>query len=119
MKKKYRIKKYSEIDAVYKKRIVKNDSYFAVYQMEDPMAKNFRYAMSIGTKYGNAVQRNLVKRRVRMIVSELQDQFIINKLFLIVIRPKARQLEYKDIKSKLITLFEKSKIMENKHEKTL
>ena len=61
MKKKYRIKKYSEIDAVYKKRHVKNDSYFAVYQACDQNAKNFRYAMSIGKKYGNAVQRNLIK----------------------------------------------------------
>jgi ribonuclease P protein component len=119
MKKKYRIKKYSEIDAVYKKRNAKNDSYFAVYQMEDPQAKNFRFAMSIGKKYGNAVQRNLIKRRIRMIVSELQDQFIINKLFLIVIRPKANQLDFQDMKSKLTLLFKKSKLLENKNAKTL
>ncbi|BCR36876.1 ribonuclease P protein component [Mariniplasma anaerobium] len=119
MKKKYRIKKYSEIDAVYRKRDAKNDSYFAVYQANDPEAKNFRFAMSIGTKYGNAVQRNLIKRRVRMIVSDLQDQFIINKLFLIVIRPKAKQLDYQEIKSKLTLLLKKSKLMENKNAKTL
>jgi RNase P protein component len=54
-----------------------------------------------------------------MIVSELQDQFIINKLFLIVIRPKANQLDFQDMKSKLTLLFKKSKLLENKNAKTL
>jgi ribonuclease P protein component len=119
MKKKYRIKKYSEIDAVYSKRNAKNDSYFAVYQANDPEAKNFRFAMSIGKKYGNAVQRNLIKRRIRMIVSDLQDQFIKNKLFLIVIRPKANQLNFQEMKTKLTMLFKKSKLLENENAKTL
>lgn len=119
MKKKYRIKKYSEIDAVYKKRNTKSDTYFSIYQAYDKDAKNFRYAMSIGKKYGNAVERNLAKRRIRMIVSELKDQFIKNKLFLIVIKPQAKSLDYSEIKTHLHVLLQKSKLMENGNAKTL
>lgn len=116
MKKRYRIKKSSEIDAIFKKKMVKGDSYFAVYQSEDPEASHFRFALSIGRKYGQAVDRNLAKRRIRMIVSELKDQFIINKLFVIVIKPQSSTLSYEDMKVKLHTLFLKSKLMENEHE---
>lgn len=119
MKKKYRIKKYSEIDAVYKTRKSKSDSYFGVYQSKDLDASHFRYAMSIGKKYGNAVERNLAKRRIRMIVSEFKDQFSKDKLFLIVIKPQAKELNYQQMREKLLVLFEKSKLLENKHAKTL
>lgn len=112
MKKRYRIKRNSEIDAIFKKKNVKGDSYFAIYQSDDPEGLHFRFAMSIGRKYGNAVDRNLMKRRIRMIVSECKDEFIKTKLFVIVIKPAASKLSYEDIKSKLTVMMKKSKLME-------
>ena len=116
MKKRYRIKKSSEIDAVFKVRKFKGDSYFAIYQSDDLDADHFRFALSIGKKYGNAVSRNLAKRRIRMIVSEHSGLFIKSKLFVIVVKPLAQSLSYQEIKDKLIVLFKKSKIMENANE---
>lgn len=116
MKKRYRIKKSSEIDAIFKKKNIKGDSYFAVYQDTDLEAKHFRFALSIGKKYGNAVERNLCKRRIRMIIQDLSNQFIQNKLFMIVIKPIAKELEYQEMKEKLTSLLEKSKLMEKAHE---
>ncbi|MFH0766758.1 MAG: ribonuclease P protein component [Bacillota bacterium] len=116
MKKRHRIKKSSEIDAVFKVKKVKSDSYFAIYQHDDPSEDHFRFALSIGKKYGNAVSRNLAKRRLRMIVSELKDQFICNKLFVIVVKPQVRGLSYQEMRNKMIVLFEKSKLMENANE---
>ncbi len=116
MKKRYRIKKSSEIDAVFKVKKFKSDGYFAIYQSEDLNADHFRFALSIGKKYGNAVSRNLAKRRIRMIVSEFKDQFIINKLFVVVIKPLAQGLSYQEMKDKVIVLFKKSKLMENTNE---
>ncbi|PKK97651.1 MAG: ribonuclease P protein component [Tenericutes bacterium HGW-Tenericutes-3] len=116
MKKRYRIKKSSEIDAIFKVKKFKGDGYFAIYQSEDLKADHFRFALSIGKKYGNAVERNLAKRRIRMIVSEHSNQFIKNKLFVIVIKPLAQGLSYQEMKDKLIVLFKKSKVMENANE---
>ena len=116
MKKRYRIKKNSEIDAIFKRRVVKGDSYFAIYQADEPMSDHFRFALSIGRRYGNAVQRNLAKRRIRMIVAELNDVLIKSKMFVIVIKPTAAQLTYQDMRTKLHVLLKKSKLMENLNE---
>ncbi|MDX9691563.1 MAG: ribonuclease P protein component [Acholeplasmataceae bacterium] len=112
MKKRYRIKKSSEIDAIFKKKNIKGDSCFAIYQAEDLNATHFRFALSIGRKYGNAVERNLAKRRLRMIVHELSHQFIKNKLFVIVIKPTAKKLTFQEMKEKITSILEKSKLME-------
>ena len=116
MKKRYRIKKSSEIDAIFKNKNVKGDSYFAVYQSEDQDGIHFRFALSIGKKYGNAVERNLAKRRLRMIISENATRFIKNKLFVVVIKPTAKNLDYQEMKLRLTSLLEKSKLMEITHE---
>jgi ribonuclease P protein component len=113
MDKRYRIKKNSEIDAIFKLKKVKGDSFFAVYQSDDPQGTNVRFAISIGKKYGNAVFRNLAKRRVRMIVAELKDQFIKNKLFIVVVKPSVRDLSYQEMKRQLTLLIQKSKLTEN------
>ena len=116
MNKRYRIKRNSEIDAIFKVKKVKGDSYFAIYQSDDSEATNFRFALSIGKKYGNAVARNLAKRRSRMIVSELEKQFLKNKMFVIVVKPQVSELSYQDMKTKLTVLFKKSKLTENENE---
>ncbi|MDY0075475.1 MAG: ribonuclease P protein component [Acholeplasmataceae bacterium] len=116
MKKRYRIKKSSEIDAIFKQKVVRGDSYFALYQIDDDTKDHFMYALSIGKKYGNAVARNLAKRRIRMIIHDHKNEFIKSKCFVIVIKPSVATLSYQDMKQKLDTLFKKSKLMENTNE---
>jgi len=116
MKKRYRIKKNSEIDAIFKKKVVKGDSYFAIYQSEDSANDNFRFALSIGRRYGGAVERNLAKRRIRMIIHEMKDEIQTKKNFVIVIKPSAIELSYQEMQSKLHALLKKSKLTEKEHE---
>ncbi len=116
MKKRYRIKKNSEIDAIFKKKVVKGDSYFAIYQSEDPANENFRFALSIGRRYGGAVERNLAKRRIRMIIQEMKDEIVAKSNFVIVIKPSAIDLSYAEMQSKLQALLKKSKLTEKEHE---
>ncbi|MBE0700420.1 MAG: ribonuclease P protein component [Acholeplasmataceae bacterium] len=113
MKKKYRIKKNSEIDAIFKEKNQKGDTFFTVYHKDDETLGHFRFALSIGRKYGSAVERNLIKRRVRVIIEEYKKQFIFNKLIVVVIKPKAKELDFHEMKSKLLDLLKKSKVLEN------
>ncbi|HOI84919.1 MAG TPA: ribonuclease P protein component [Acholeplasmataceae bacterium] len=118
MNKRYRIKKNSEIDAIFKQKVVKGDSYFAIYQTDDPTSDHFRFALSIGKRYGHAVARNLAKRRIRMIISEFKDNIKKQKEIVVVIKPTVSQLSYQDMKTKLTVLFKKSKLMENENNET-
>lgn len=116
MNKLYRIKKNSEIDAIIKQRKVKGDPCFAIYQHENPDQPRFRFALSVGRKYGRAIQRNHIKRRLRMIVAEQRANISNNQQFVIVIKPAAKNLSYQDMRKQVIALMVKSRILENKYD---
>lgn len=113
MKKEYRIKKSSEIDAIFKNKHSKNNQFYGIYQKSNTDQSHFRFAVSIGKKYGNAVERNLSKRRIRMIVLEFSKSMKQHIDFVIVIRPASKALNYQQMRQNLLELFKKSKIMEN------
>ena len=73
---------------------------------------NFRFAISIGKKYGSAVERNLCKRRIRMIISTNQSKINQRSDFVIVVKPKTNSLTFNQINEQIITLLLKAKIIE-------
>lgn len=113
MKKIYRLKKKSDIDAVFKPRKVVKSEYFSIYFIHKQQ-EHFKYALSIGKKYGNAVQRNLMKRRIRMIISKNQGTINKTMQFVVVIHPKSATLSFNDIHKQIVKLLIKSTIMEIK-----
>lgn len=116
MKKIYRVKKKSEIDAIFNNKKQLGNSYFSIFYKGNEF-NHFRFGLSIGRKYGNSVSRNKIKRQVRSIMRLNQE--LINKAFdfIIVIKPKANTLTYEQISNEIISLLKKLKIMEIKHEK--
>ncbi|MGI6787381.1 MAG: ribonuclease P protein component [Acholeplasmataceae bacterium] len=111
MQKKYRIKKTSEIDAIFNKKIRINGKYFNIfYQLSDVGV--FRFAISIGKKYGNAVKRNLMKRRIREIIRESKDEIKAFD-FVIAVKPNSNELDFETIKLEILKLLKKAKIMED------
>ena len=115
MKKEYRIKKAREIDCVFNKKKSSGNDSFVIY-ISDSGNEHFRYSISIGRKYGNAVSRNLCKRRIREIVHANKD-YITNKDLVIVVKKDASKLSYKMMKTKIEELLVKLKLMERKDEK--
>lgn len=113
MKKEYRIKKSSEIDAVFKSRKSKNNQYYGIHFKINEKNSHFRYAVSIGKKYGNAVERNLAKRRIRMIVLEFNEKFNKTYDFVIVIKPASSKLDFQSMRMNILELLKKIRIMEN------
>lgn len=113
MKKAYILKKKSEIDAVFKPRQAVRSEFFSIYFIEKDQ-EHFKYALSIGRKYGHAVERNLIKRRIRMIVSNNQQKIKKSMQFVIVIYPKSSTLSFQTIQTQIVNLLTKSKIMETK-----
>lgn len=107
MKKEYRIKKSEEIETLVKAKKSVGNKFFVIYKSFDHANTHFRYAVSVSKKYGKAVERNLVKRRVRHVVDNLID--LDNTMnFFIVIKPTVKELDFEQIKNQLITLLSKN-----------
>lgn len=117
MKKKYIIKKKSEIDDIFKEQIRSSNSYFTIILKRNKNNNaNFRFAMSIGRKYGNSVARNKIKRQIRSIIRINQNYIKNNCEFVIVIKPKANELSFEEINKSILDLLKKLKVMEKKNE---
>lgn len=112
MKKEYRIKKSDEIQQIIKNRQTVGNKYFVLYFKKNHEIKNFRYALSVPKKYGNAVKRNLMKRRLREIIKV--NTFIDDFDFFIVVKPLANHLVFNQIKEMLEKLFAKANILGEK-----
>ena len=107
MKKHYRLKTKQEIDAVFKQRKAHKNEYFSVLYQTDKEQTHFRYAISIGRKYGSSVSRNLIKRQLRMIILENKDSIPKSAQLVIVVYPKAQTLDYQNIQYQISHLLKK------------
>lgn len=77
------------------------NSHFVVYYLpslffNDTMT---RFGVSVGKKIGNAVIRNLYKRRLRHLIRE-STQIIEQKYVIIILRPRAKDASFKELKAK-------------------
>lgn len=110
MKRLYSIKSKDEMDLIFKEKNSVGNSYFGIYTKKHDLSY-FKYAISIGRKYGNAVERNLAKRRIRYIVSLYKNQ-LKHMMFVIVVKPLVRELDYNDMLSQLEKLLNRAKLLE-------
>ncbi len=115
MKKVYRIKKNNEIDAIIQNKKSVGDKFFVVYYKENTLA-HFRFAISIGRKYGGAVQRNKIKRQIRMILHN-QAKGITPFDYVIVVKKDASLLSFQEIEANITKHFSKFKKAEHMNEK--
>lgn len=110
MKKEFRVKESSEIEQILKHKKSVGNSYFAIYKKENHDAIHFRFAVSVSKKFGGAVARNLLKRRVRAIVQA--NRFVSAIDFFIIVKPIAKNLDFEQMKLELEKLFARAKILE-------
>lgn len=113
MKKEFRVKKSTEIDAIIHYKQSVGNKFFVVYYKENDKP-HFRFSLSIGKKYGNAVKRNKIKRQIRSIISSLQISHPLD--FVIVIKKSAQNLLFVEIESHIKNLISKIQEMETKNE---
>ncbi|MGI3135990.1 MAG: ribonuclease P protein component [Candidatus Phytoplasma vitis] len=110
MKKKFILKKKKEIDLIFKfKKNIKN-YFFILYYIKNENLENFKFALSINKKYGKAYERNLIKRRLRMIIHN--NMYLIDKhmSFVLVIKFAAKELNFYNLEKKFLILLKKSSL---------
>jgi len=103
MKKGEIIKKKEEFDDIINSTLAKKNLFFIIHSREKKLAKS-RYGIAAGTKLGNAVIRNKLKRRVREIINEEKNLFSKDLDYIIIVRKPCIDLKYSETKDKLINL---------------
>ena len=106
----YIIKKNYHISDLMSKKNSTANKYFIVYKNKNTI-EHYRYAISVGKKYGNAVQRNKIKRQIRNIINELSREIITNYDILIIVRPTANVLDFSEILKNLRHVLTKANIV--------
>ncbi|MFA5692633.1 MAG: ribonuclease P protein component [Acholeplasmataceae bacterium] len=109
MKRYYSLKNKKEIQNIFNHKKSSGNKYFSIY-FKPHENKNFKFLISIGKKYGNAVKRNKIKRQIRMIIRENKDLISNNYSFVVVIKPTANTLKYHEIKELINYLLIKTKL---------
>ena len=112
MKKLYRVKKNRDIEKILKARLVKRTQYFKVYKKQNPNQLHFRFAVSVSKKTGNAVLRNKMKRRLRMIISTLKIKNGFD--IFIIVNQEAASLNFEILSQELIKALKLSNLLEVK-----
>lgn len=111
MKRKYSLKNKQIIDNLFKNTKPKKNDYFLVY-LQKVEQKNFKFLIGIGKKYGNAVRRNLMKRKIRYIIYDIKDKIKPENTFALVVSNRTKELTFTELKKELTRILIKTKVME-------
>ena len=106
MKKRFHIKNNYEFQEIINKgkRVVTKN--YILYYDQAKMVRNDRVGISASKKLGNAVERNKIRRQVRMMVDEISD-FNRGVDIIIIVRNNYLSCSYEDNKKQLFKAYEK------------
>lgn len=105
MKKINIVKEKKDFDKAFKLRNQIYSKYAYIY-IKDNEAENYRFGICVSKKLGNAVTRNLIKRRVKDIIDKSKLHFV-NKDYIIVLKKSAVSAQYLELKEDLISVLKK------------
>ena len=109
MKKRFRVKKEKDFNAIFKEGKSFANRKFVIYRLENN-EQHFRVGLSVSKKLGNAVMRNQIKRRIRHILIEHKNQLVENVDFVVIARKGVEILEYAEMEKNLLHVLKLSKI---------
>ncbi|MGX6962738.1 ribonuclease P protein component [Vagococcus xieshaowenii] len=96
MKKDYRIKKEADFRDIMSERQSFANRHLVVY-IRKTSQPHFKVGLSVGKKVGNAVERNRVKRLLRLSLKQMKPQIINDLEFVLIARPAIKNLSYEEV----------------------
>lgn len=114
MRKLYIVKTKEEFNDLIKNGYCIKNKYFVIYSKKNDL-KYDRFGISVGKKIGKAVIRNKYKRKIRNIIDIHRKDYLNNKDYIIILRSRALNLNYQELKNELLSLLKrKGEINEKK-----
>ena len=108
MKKNLRVKSKILFNEIIQKGKRNQNKYFVLCFENNNDSIN-KYGFAVGTKIGNAVLRNKIKRQLRNIVRDNYNLFPNYYNYIIMVKKDILSLSYKEMENHLIELIEKEK----------
>lgn len=103
MKKYEVVKTHEDFNKIIKNGQRIKNSFYNIYIMKNNESIS-RFGIAVGKKLGNAVYRNKMKRRLRMILTNQKKEFSKGYDYIIIMKEKTKQLSFEELEIKLIDL---------------
>jgi ribonuclease P protein component len=111
MRKEFRIKKNKEFQEIFKKGKSVANRQFVIYTLNKPGQTHFRIGLSVSKKIGNAVMRNRIKRYIRQVFHELDDQIHNETDFIVIARKPTAEMDYHEVKQSLTHVLRLARVL--------
>ncbi len=108
MKKRYIVKEQNEFNSLIKNGNCIKNKYFVIYSKKNSFEYD-RFGISVGKKIGKAVIRNKYKRKIRSIIDIYRKDYLNRQDYIIILRSRALNLTYEELKEQLLSLLKKPK----------
>lgn len=106
MRKLYIVQRHDEFDSIINNCPSKKNNSFVIYYKDNDY-KYDRYGISVGKKIGNAVERNLYKRKIRAIIDNYKKNYVNQKDYIIILRRSAKDKSFQELESDFNNLMHK------------
>ncbi len=107
MKRSQVVKSKIEFNDIIKNGMRNQNKYFVICSTKKEEL-NPKFGLAVGTKIGNAVTRNKIKRQLRNIIDNNYKLFKKYNNYIIICKKEVLNLSYKDMEKEIKLLIEKS-----------
>lgn len=107
LRKELRLKRNKDFSYLYRKGIKLKGKYISIYKLRS--SSEMKIGFSLSKKIGNAVVRNLYRRRLQEIFREEIGNLAPSK-YVVVAFPNIKESSFKDLKEDVLNLIEKMSI---------